>query len=111
MNTVDRFRGYDVITILREILDDKRHNRCTNNTVQALYWVFGKILAETDNKILELILSDDCEIRNVGIQMLFLYWIDWYNEMFDNVSWRSIITGIIVGIAEITLSMNERSKI
>ena len=111
MNTVDRLRGCDDITVLRWILDDKRHNRCTDQTIQLIYWVFGKILAETENNILELILSNDREIQSVGIQMLIPYWIDWYTEMFDNVSWRSILTGIIVGLAEITLSINERSSI
>ena len=111
MNAVDRFRGCDDITILRWILDDKRHNRCTNQTVQAIYWVFGKILAETDNKILELILSDDREIRSVGIQMLFPHWIDWYTEMFNDVTWKSILNGVIISLAEITKNINDRSSI
>ena len=109
MNTVDRLRGCDDITVLRWILDDKRHNRCTNQTIQLIYWVFGKILAETDNKILELILSDDCEIRSIGMQMLFPHWIDWYTEMFNDVTWRSILNGVIISLAEITKNINDRS--
>ena len=105
------FRGKSDVTILLDILDNKRNNICDRNTIEAIYWIFGKILAETENNILELILSNDCEIQSVGIQMLIPYWIDWYTEMFDDVSWRSILTGIIVSLAEITLSINERSSI
>ena len=109
MNVVDKFRGKSDVTILQDILDDKRNNIYNRNTIAAIYWVFGKILAETDNKILELILSDDYEIRSVGIQMLFPHWIDWYTEMFNNVAWRSILNGIIIGLAEITKNINDRS--
>ena len=111
MNIVDKFRGKSDVTILLDILDNKRNNICDQNTIKAIYWVFGKILAETENNILELILSNDREIQSVGIQMLIPYWIDWYTEMFDDVSWRSILTGIIVSLAEITLLINERSSI
>ena len=111
MNVVDKFRGKSDVTILLDILNDKRNNICNQNTIAAIYWVFGKILAETENNILELILSDDREIRSIGIQMLLPYWVDWYTEMFNNISWRSILTGIIVGLAEITLSINDRSYI
>ena len=76
------------------------------------FLVFDSLfLAETENSILELILSDDREIQSVGIQMLIPYWIDWYNEMFNVVTWRSILTNIIVGLAETTLSINDRSYI
>ena len=43
--------------------------------------------------------------------MLLPYWVDWYTEMFNDISWRSTLTGIIVGLAEITLSINDRSYI
>ena len=111
MNVVDKFRGKGDIMILQDILDDKRNNICDRNTIEAIYWVFGKILAETENNILELILSDDHEIQSVGIQMLIPYWINWYTEMFSDTLWRSMLTSIVVSLAEIQILINERSHV
>ena len=37
MNVVDKFRGKSDVTILLDILNDKRNNICDRNTTEAIY--------------------------------------------------------------------------
>ena len=68
--------------------------------IQIMYWVFSDIILKTDNVVIEMIVSNNNETSNLRIQLMFSYWLSWYNDMFDNSSWKITMSNIIKFIAE-----------
>ena len=90
MKLEDEFRGYDIPTLLSQILDAKKHNFCNIHILEKIrYIVFELMYNKKDVAV--LIQSDDNEIFRLGIQMLFEDYLDQYNQLCENPKWESLI--------------------
>ena len=94
MKLEDQFRGYDISTLLNQILDAKKHNFCNIHIVEKIRYVVIELM---DNKkdITKLIQSDDNEVFRLGIQMLFEDYLNRYNKLCENPKWESLVSDII----------------
>ncbi len=94
MKLENQFRGYDISTLLSQILDAKKHNFCNIHIVEKIQYVVIELM---DNKkdITKLIQSDDNEIFRLGIQMLFEDYLDQYNQLCENPKWESLVSDTI----------------
>ena len=70
MKLEDQFRGYDISTLLNQILDAKKHNFCNIHILERIRYVVVELMYNKKD-ITKLIQSDDNEIFRLGIQMLF----------------------------------------
>ena len=79
MNLEDQSRGYNISTLLNQILDAKKHNFCNIHILEKIRYVVVELMYNKKD-IAKLIQSDDNEIFHLGIQMLFEDYLDQYNQ-------------------------------
>lgn len=94
MKLEDQFRGYDITTLLSQILDAKKHNFCNLYIIEKIRYVVIE-LASNKKDVAKLIQSDDNEIFRLGIQMLFEDYLDQYNQLCENPKWESLVSDTI----------------
>lgn len=94
MNLEDQFKGYDVPTLLNQILDAKKHNFCNVHIIKKIKFVVFELMY-IKKDIVKLIQSDDNEIFYLGIQMLFEDYLDQYNQLCENPKWESLVSDIV----------------
>lgn len=94
MKTEDKLRGYDIATLLNQILDAKKHNFCNIHIVEKIRHIVVELMCNKKD-IAKLIQSDDNEIFYLGIQMLFEDYLDQYNQLCENTKWESLVSDII----------------
>ena len=96
MKLEDRFRGYDISTLLSQILDAKKHNFCNYFIIEKIQHIVVELMYNKKD-IAKLIQSDDNEVFHLGIQMLFEDYLDKYNQFCENPKWYSLVSDIIIG--------------
>lgn len=94
MKLEDQFRGYDISTLLNQILDAKKHNFCNIHILEKIQYVVVELMYNKKD-VAKLIQSDDNEIFRLGIQMLFEDYLDQYNQLCENPKWESLILDTI----------------
>ena len=94
MKLEDQFRGYDISTLLNQILDAKKHNFCNTHILERIRYVVVELMYNKKD-VVKLIQSDDDEIFRLGIQMLFEDYLDQYNQLCENPRWESLVSNII----------------
>ena len=94
MKTEDHFRGYDISTLLSQILDAKKHNFCNIHIVEKIRYIVVELMYNKKD-VVKLIQSDDNEVFYLGIQMLFEDYLDKYNQLCENPKWESLVSDII----------------
>ena len=94
MKLADEIRGYDIPTLLNQILDAKKHNFCNYFIIEKIQHVVVELMY-TKKDIVKLIQSDDNEVFRLGIQMLFEDYLDQYNKLCENPKWESLVSDII----------------
>ena len=94
MKLEDDFRGYDITTLLSQILDAKKHNFCNVHILEKIQYIVVELMY-TKKDVAKLIQSDDNEIFRLGIQMLFEDYLDQYNQLCENTKWESLVSDII----------------
>lgn len=94
MKLEDQFRGYDISTLLNQILDAKKHNFCNIHILEKIRYVVVELMYNKKD-ITKLIQSDDNEIFRLGIQMLFEDYLDKYNQLCENPKWESLVLDIV----------------
>ena len=94
MKLEDQFRGYDISTLLNQILDAKKHNFCNTYILEMIRYVVVELMYNKKD-VVKLIQSDDDEIFRLGIQMLFEDYLDQYNQLCENPRWESLVSNII----------------
>ena len=94
MKLEDRFRGYDISTLLNQILDAKKHNFCNYFIIEKIQHIVVELMYNKKD-VAKLIQSDDNEIFRLGIQMLFEDYLDKYNQLCENPKWESLISDTI----------------
>ena len=94
MKTEDRLRGYDISTLLNQILDAKKHNFCNVYIIEKIQHVVVELMYNKKD-ITKLIQSDDNEIFRLGIQMLFEDYLDQYNQLCENPKWESLVSDTV----------------
>lgn len=90
MDLKDKFRGYDVESLMNQLIDAKKHNFCNLYTIECIDYVIIKLLY-LNKDVVKLIQSNDQEIFYLGVQMLFKDYLDKYNELCENPRWEEII--------------------
>ena len=90
MKLEDQFRGYDISTLLNQILDAKKHNFCNAHIVEKIMHIVVELMY-TKQDVVKLIQSDDNEVFRLGIQMLFEDYLDQYNQLCENPKWESLV--------------------
>lgn len=94
MNLEDQSRGYDISTLLNQILDAKKHNFCNIHILEKIQYIVVELMY-TKKDIAKLIQSDDNEIFRLGIQMLFEDYLDQYNQLCENPKWEGLVSNTI----------------
>ena len=94
MKLEDKFRGYDIPTLLSQILDAKKHNFCNIHIVEKIRYIVIELMYNKKD-VVKLIQSDDNEVFYLGIQMLFEDYLDKYNQLCENPKWESLVSDII----------------
>ena len=94
MKLEDQFRGYDISTLLNQILDAKKHNFCNYFIIEKIQHVVVELMYNKKD-IAKLIQSDDNEVFRLGIQMLFEDYLDQYNKLCENSKWESLVSDTI----------------
>ena len=94
MNTEDRLRDDDIVTLLSQIIDAKKHNFCNVHILDKIQHVIVELMYNKRD-VVKLILSDDNEIFRLGIQMLFEDYLDQYNQLCENPKWESLVSDTI----------------
>lgn len=94
MKLEDNFRGYDIPTLLSQILDAKKHNFCNIHIVEKIRYIVVELMYNKKD-VVKLIQSDDNEVFYLGIQMLFEDYLDKYNQLCENPKWESLVSDII----------------
>jgi hypothetical protein len=94
MKTEDHFRGYDISTLLNQILDAKKHNFCNYFIIEKIQYVVVELMYNKKD-VAKLIQSDDNEVFRLGIQMLFEDYLDQYNKLCENSKWESLVSDTI----------------
>ena len=94
MKLEDQFRGYDISTLLNQILDAKKHNFCNIHILERIRYVVVELMYNKKD-VARLIQSDDDEIFRLGIQMLFEDYLDQYNQLCENPKWESLVSDTI----------------
>ena len=94
LNMSDDIRGYDITTLLNQILDAKKHNFCNAHIVEKITHVVIELMYNKKD-IAKLIQSDDNEIFRLGIQMLFEDYLDQYNQLCENPKWECLVSDMI----------------
>ena len=94
MKLEDQFRGYDISTLLNQILDAKKHNFCNIHILEKIQYVVVELMYNKKD-VAKLIQSDDDEIFRLGIQMLFEDYLDKYNQLCENPKWESLVSDTI----------------
>ena len=90
----EQFRGYDISTLLNQILDAKKHNFCNIHIVEKIRYVVVELMYNKKD-VFKLINSDDDEIFRLGIQMLFEDYLDQYNQLCENPKWESLVSDTV----------------
>jgi hypothetical protein len=94
MKLEDQFRGYDISTLLNQILDAKKHNFCNIYIIEKIRHVVVELMYNKKD-IAKLIQSDDNEIFRLGIQLLFEDYLDQYNQLCENSKWECLVSDMI----------------
>ena len=94
MKLEDKFGGYDISTLLSQILDAKKHNFCNYFIIEMIRYIVIELMYNKKD-VAKLIQSDDNEIFYLGIQMLFEDYLDKYNQLCENPKWESLVSDII----------------
>ena len=94
MNLEDRSRGYNISTLLNQILDAKKHNFCNIHIIEKIQYIIVELMYNKKD-IAKLIQSDDNEIFRLGIQLLFEDYLDQYNQLCENPRWESLVSDMI----------------
>ena len=94
MKLENRFRDYDISTLLSQILDAKKHNFCNIHILEKIQYIVVELMYNKKD-IAKLIQSDDNEIFHLGIQMLFEDYLDQYNQLCENPKWESLVSDTI----------------
>ena len=94
MKLEDQFRGYDISTLLNQILDAKKHNFCNMHILEKIRYVVVELMYNKKD-VAKLIQSDDNEIFYLGIQMLFEDYLDQYNQLCENPKWESLVSDTV----------------
>ena len=94
MKLEDDFRGYDITTLLSQILDAKKHNFCNVHILEKIQYIIVELMY-TKKDVAKLIQSDDNEIFRLGIQMLFEDYLDQYNQLCENSKWESLVSDTV----------------
>ena len=94
MKLEDQFRGFDISTLLNQILDAKKHNFCNIQILERIQYVIVELMYNKKD-VTKLIQSDDDEIFRLGIQMLFEDYLDQYNQLCENPKWESLVSDTI----------------
>lgn len=94
MKVEDKFRGYDISTLLNQILDAKKHNFCNYYIIEKIQYVVVELMY-TKKDVAKLIQSDDNEVFRLGIQILFEDYLDQYNKLCENPKWESLVSDTI----------------
>ena len=94
MKIEDRFRGYDILTLLNQILDAKKHNFCNVHIIEKIQYIVVELMYNKKD-VAKLIQSDDNEIFRLGIQMLFEDYLDQYNQLCENPKWERLVSDMI----------------
>ena len=94
MKLEDQFRGYNISTLLNQILDAKKHNFCNVHILERIQYVVVELMYNKKD-IIKLIQSDDDEIFCLGIQMLFEDYLDKYNQLCENPKWERLVSDMI----------------
>ena len=84
----DELRGYDIATLLSQILDAKKH------ILEKIQYVIAELMCNKKD-IAKLIQSDDNEVFRLGIQMLFEDYLDQYNRLCENPKWESLVSDTV----------------
>ena len=87
----DQLRGYDISTLLSQILDAKKHNFCNIHILEKIQYIIIELMYNKKD-VAKLIQSDDSEIFRLGIQMLFEDYLDQYNQLCENPKWEIIVS-------------------
>ena len=90
----DELRGYDIATLLSQILDAKKHNFCNIHILEKIQYVIAELMCNKKD-IAKLIQSDDNEVFRLGIQMLFEDYLDKYNQLCENPKWESLVSDTV----------------
>jgi hypothetical protein len=94
MKLEDQFRGYDISTLLNQILDAKKHNFCNIHIIEKIQYIIVELMYNKKD-VAKLIQSDDNEIFRLGIQMLFEDYLDQYNQLCENPKWECLVSDMI----------------
>lgn len=94
MKTEDHFIGYDISTLLNQILDAKKHNFCNVYIIEKIQHIVVELMCNKKD-IAKLIQSDDTEVFRLGTQMLFEDYLDQYNRLCENPKWESLVSDTI----------------
>ena len=94
MKLEDRFRGYDISTLLNQILDAKKHNFCNFHIIEKIQHIVVELMYNKKD-VAKLIQSDDNEIFRLGIQLLFEDYLDQYNQLCENPRWEILVSDMI----------------
>ena len=90
----DKFKGYDITTLLDQIIDVKKHNFCNVHILEKIRYIVVELMYNKKD-VIKLIQSDDNEVFYLGIQMLFEDYLDQYNQLCENPKWESLVSDII----------------
>lgn len=94
MKLADEIRGYDISTLLSQILDAKKHNFCNIHILEKIQYIVVELMYNKKD-VAKLIQSDDNEIFYLGVQLLFEDYLDQYNRLCENPKWESLVSDTI----------------
>ena len=94
MDLKDQFRGYDISTLLNQILDAKKHNFCNLHIIEKIQHIIVELMCNKED-VVKLIQSDDNEVFRLGIQMLFEDYLDQYNQLCENPKWENLVSDTV----------------
>lgn len=103
----EKFRGFSITTMLRQLTDAKKHNFCNYYIVETINYIVVKLISEQDDKVIKLIQSDDVETFYLGIQMMFKDYLDLYNELCENPRWERLVSDTVRNHKFYTLNGNK----
>lgn len=91
MTKEDVYRGLCNETILKQLLNAKKHNFCNYYIVQKIQYMICDLMCQQEKNVIHLIQSDDQESFYLGIQLMFKDYLDLYNELCENPKWENLI--------------------
>ena len=94
LNMSDAIRGYDIVTLLNQILDAKKHNFYNLHIIEKIQYIIVELMYNKKD-VAKLIQSDDNEVFYLGIQMLFEDYLDQYNQLCENPKWERLVSDMI----------------